>query len=77
MRISVNLNDYQKANEKKKKDEETGEDKNELIQKLDKIQKDYESQEYYTYGGEKIKKFKPETYEGKTDEQIKTEAENA
>ena len=44
MRISVNLNDYQKANEKKKKDEETGEDKNELVKKLDKIQKDYESQ---------------------------------
>lgn len=77
MRISVNLNDYQKANEKKKKDEETGEDKNELVKKLDKIQKDYESQEYYTYGGEKIKKYKPETYEGKTDEQIKTEAEKA
>lgn len=77
MRISVNLNDYQKANEKKKKDEETNGDKNELVQKLDKIQKDYESQEYYTYGGEKIKKLKPETYEGKTDEQIKAEAEKA
>ena len=77
MRISVNLNDYQKANEKKKKYEETNGDKNELVQKLDKIQKDYESQEYYTYGGEKIKKLKPETYEGKTDEQIKAEAEKA
>lgn len=77
MRISVNLNDYQKASEKRKKDEETNGDKNELVQKLDKIQKDYESQEYYTYGGEKIKKLKPETYEGKTDEQIKAEAEKA
>lgn len=77
MRISVNLNDYQKANEKKKKYEETNGDKNELVQKLDKIQKDYESQEYYTYGGEKIKKLKPETYGGKTDEQIKAEAEKA
>lgn len=77
MRISVNLNDYQKANEKKKNDDETSEDKNELVRKLDKIQKDYESQEYYTYGGEKIKKFRPETYEGKTDEQIRAEAEKA
>ena len=39
MRISVNLNDYQKANEKKKEDEETGEDKNELVKNSTKYKR--------------------------------------